>query len=589
MKKPFSGTESATIKKILRLLKADTPFIILSLLFAAVSIVLSLYVNVLVGRAVDFMVGKGEVDLAGVEKCVLKIGICILISAAFNYLMNLILNKIAYKTVKTLRNSLFSKLQTVSISYIDRHSPGDMISRLINDIEQISDGLILSFAQLFSGVVTIVTTLVFMLRLDYKITIIVVIATPVTLIIAKFIAKSTYKYFVKQTKENGELSALCEENITGIAVIKAFGKEDEVLRKLNASGERLRAASTSAVFFSSTVNPTTRIINGIIYAAVGVVGAITVINGKFYVQGGLTVGLLSSFLAYANQFSKPFNEISGVLAEFQGALSGAARVFDVLETENESELTEAEDTFEAEGNVTIDNISFSYNPEVPLIENFSADVKKGMRVAIVGPTGCGKTTFINLLMRFYDVDRGKISIDGKDCLHITRDAIHRNYGMVLQETWLRSGTIRENIALGNEKADTEQITEAARLCHAHNFIMRLEKGYDTVISNDSQLLSYGERQLICIARLMLSHPPMLILDEATSSIDTRTEIRVQQGFARLMKGKTSFIVAHRLSTIKNCDIIIVMKDGKIIEKGSHCELLASGGFYRELYEAQGVL
>lgn len=584
-KKQKSGSDKATIKKLLALLKGDIFKIVLALLLSGVSIVLTLYVNVVIGKAVDYMIGKDTVDNIGVRNSCIIIACCVIAAALLNYLVKVMLDKIAYKTVKTLRESLFEKLQRVPVSYIDRNRPGDMIARLINDIDQISDGLILSFAQLFSGVVTILGTLVFMLVLDPLITLIVLFASPVTLFVANFIARSIHKYFTRQSAINGDLSAVADEAISGITVLKSFSIEDVYRKKLAEKGEKLRKASTSAVFFSSTVYPTTRLINGIIYAAIGVAGALTVVkHGNL--PGGLTIGLLSSFLAYASKFTMPFNEISGVLAEFQGALAGAGRVFEVIEEKDETEREGADDAFISEGGVSIENVSFSYTPDVPLIRDFSLDVKPGQRVAIVGPTGCGKTTFINLLMRFYDVKDGSIKMDGTDSRDITRSALRKNYGMVLQETWLRSGTVRDNIAIGKPDATDEEIIYAATLAHADSFIKKLENGYDTKVSDDIAKLSYGQKQLICIARLMLTSPPMLILDEATSSIDTRTEIKVQLGFKKLMNGRTSFIVAHRLSTIKNCDVIVVMKDGRIIEQGTHDELIAHEGFYKELYESQ---
>ena len=585
MKRSDKNISYDIIKRLAKLLRGDLGILTLALFFAAVSIVGSLYINVAVGRAIDCMVSEGNVDFAGVGHQVLVILICVALAAGFNYIMTLMLGRVAYRTVRTLRNSVFSKLQRVPVSYVDERTPGDMISRLINDIEHVSDGLILSFGQLFSGVVTIIVTLVFMFMLDYRITFIVLLAAPLTLLAARFIAESTYKYFVIQSRDNAALTSLAEESISGISVLKAFSLEDMKRGELLAAGEKLKRSQTRAVFYSSTVMPTTRIINGIIYASIGVFGALTVMKGQ-NLPGGLTIGLLSSFLAYATKFSTPFNEISGVFAEFQGAVAGAGRVFEVLdaseETENENALTD----LRAKGSVEISKVAFSYDPAKPLIEGFDLDVREGMRVAIVGPTGCGKTTFINLLMRFYDVDSGSISIAGNDIRGVTRDTVHSNYGMVLQETWLRQGTVRDNIAIGKPDATMEEIVEAAKLARAHSFIEKLEKGYDTPVSDDLSRLSYGQKQLICIARLMLTSPPMLILDEATSSIDTRTEIKIQQGFKKLMRGRTSFIVAHRLSTIKNCDVIVVMKDGRIVEKGTHESLLSRDGFYRELYMSQ---
>ena len=585
MKRKEKNLSGITIRRLTKLLRRDLWVLAAALVFAAISIISSLYINVAVGRAIDCMVSEGSVDMGGVVNQAVVILVCLAVAAVFNYVMTVMLSRVAYKTVALLRNKVFSKLQRVPVSYVDRRTPGEMISRLINDIEQVSDGLILSFGQLFSGIVTITGTLVFMFILDYRITLIVLLATPLTLLVAKFIADSTYKYFVVQTGDNASLTSVAEESISGISVLKAFSLEDMKRRELRAAGEKLRASQTKAVFFSSTVMPTTRIINGIIYASIGVFGALTVMKGQ-NLPGGLTIGLLSSFLAYATKFSTPFNEISGVFAEFQGALAGAGRVFEVLDAEEETEKPDAISDLKAKGDVDIRGVAFSYDPSRPLIEDFDLDVREGMRVAIVGPTGCGKTTFINLLMRFYDVERGSISVDGRDIRDITRDSIHSNYGMVLQETWLRQGTVKDNIAIGKPDATMDEIVEAAKLARAHGFIEKLEKGYDTPVSDDLAKLSYGQKQLICIARLMLTSPPMLILDEATSSIDTRTEIKIQQGFIKLMRGRTSFIVAHRLSTIKNCDVIVVMKDGKIVEKGTHESLLSHDGFYRELYMSQ---
>lgn len=564
------------------LLRSSMPLIVFALLLAAASVLLSLYVNVVIGRAVDLMIGKGASDMAGIRRCVLVIAACILFSVLFHWLMNLILNRIAFSTVKRLRQMVFEKIQRIPVRYVDDTQPGEIISRVVNDIEQISDGLIMGFAHLFTGVVTVLGTLGFMFSLDYRIAPIVVVITPLTLLVARFIAKNTYRYFRRQSEANGALTANAEEAIGGISVIRAFSKEKMTMEKFCEYNEQLRDMGVKAVFFSSTVNPTTRLINGIVYAGLGVLGAFAVLANF------MTVGLLSSFLAYANQFTKPFNEISGVIAEFQGALASAARVFEILDLEEVKEKETAAEVFAADGSVAIDGIDFSYSAEKELIRDFSIDVKAGQRIAIVGPTGCGKTTFINLLMRFYDVDSGDIALNRErvSIYDMTRDALRQNYGMVLQETWLRSGTIRENIAMGKPNATEEEIEEAAKQAYAHGFISRLPDGYNTVIADDGGNLSQGQKQLLCIARLMLALPPMLILDEATSSIDTRTEIKVQKAFARMMKGRTSFVVAHRLSTISESDCIIVMDKGRIIEQGTHEELLAKKGFYRELYESQ---
>lgn len=572
----------SNLKRILFLLKKSSAAIVVALVFAAISVILAQYVNVVVGETIDCMIGKGNVDTAGVKKGIIIIGVCILISAVFQWVMNLILNKVAFTMVRDLRKAAFEKLQRVPVSYADRTQPGDTISRLVNDIEQVSDGLIMGFAKLFTGVVTIGATLVFMLTLNWKIALVVILVTPLTLFVARFIASNTFKYFKLQTEANGALSSIIEESVSGISVIKAFSKEEDRIKDFDEKNKRLQETGLKAVFFSSTVNPTTRLINGIVYAALGVLGAFSVMSG------GMTVGLLSSFLAYANQFTKPFNEISGVVAEFQSALASAGRVFELLDSEEVTEREGAVTEFDADGNVKLCDVAFSYDPEVELIKDFDLDVKSGQRIAVVGPTGCGKTTFINLLMRFYDVNSGDILLNREkhSVYDMTRSALRENYGMVLQETWLREGTIRDNIAMGKPDATDEEIINAAKLAYAHGFITRFPDEYDTVIADDGGNLSQGQKQLICIARLMLALPPMLILDEATSSIDTRTEIKVQKAFAELMKGRTSFVVAHRLSTISESDCIIVMDNGRIVEKGTHEELINRKGFYHDLYYSQ---
>ena len=568
----------STMKQIFRYVKKHTFFVILSILFAAVSVVLTLYVPVLIGEAVDLIVGPDEVDFAGITKILITIGVCIGLTGLAQWIMNVCNNRITYHVVHDIRESAFDKLEKLPLSYLDTKTQGDVVSRIITDVDQFADGLLMGFTQFFTGVVTIVGTLLFMLTIHPGITVVVIVITPVSLFVAAFIAKRTYSMFQLQSKTRGEQTALIDEMIGGQKVVQAFGREDEVLTEFDEINERLRSCSLRATFFSSLTNPCTRFVNSLVYAAVGIAGAVLAISG------GISVGQLTSFLSYANQYTKPFNEISGVVTELQNALACAARIFDFINAKPES--ADVENTVEADGHVELSNVDFSYVPERPLIRDFNLKVEPGQRVAIVGPTGCGKTTVINLLMRFYDVKNGSIKIAGKDIRKITRKNLRTSFGMVLQDTWLRAGTIRDNIAMGKPDATLEEVIEAAKASHAHSFIKRLPQGYDTVIGEDGGSLSQGQKQLLCIARVMLCLPPMLILDEATSSIDTRTEIRIQKAFATMMKGRTSFIVAHRLSTIMEADVILVMKDGNIIEQGNHESLLAQGGFYKTLYESQ---
>lgn len=568
----------STMKQIFQYVKKHTFFVILSILFAAVSVVLTLYVPILIGDAVDLIIEPGKVDFAGITKILITIAACIGLTGLAQWIMNVCNNRITYHVVHDIRESAFDKLEKLPLSYLDTKTQGDVVSRIITDVDQFADGLLMGFTQFFTGVVTIVGTLLFMLTIHPGITVVVIVITPVSLFVAAFIAKRTYSMFQLQSKTRGEQTALIDEMIGGQKVVQAFGREDEVLAQFGEINERLRSSSLRATFFSSLTNPCTRFVNSLVYAAVGIAGAALAISG------GISVGQLTSFLSYANQYTKPFNEISGVVTELQNALACAARIFEFINAEPESE--DVPDTIEADGYVELSDVEFSYVPEKPLIRDFNLKVQPGQRIAIVGPTGCGKTTVINLLMRFYDVKNGSIEIAGKDIRNITRKNLRTSFGMVLQDTWLRAGTIRENIAMGKPDATLEEIIEAAKASHAHSFIKRLPQGYDTVIGEDGGSLSQGQKQLLCIARVMLCLPPMLILDEATSSIDTRTEIRIQKAFATMMKGRTSFIVAHRLSTIMEADVILVMKDGNIIEQGNHESLLKQGGFYKTLYESQ---
>ena len=573
----------ATLKKVLHYMKHYIPLLVLSIILATVSVALTLYFPIITGKAIDLILAKGKVDFDGIIALAKQGVIVILITAVAQWVMNMANNRMTYNIVRDIRKDAFDKIEKLPFSYIDSHSHGDMVSRIISDVDTFADGLLMGFTQLFTGVATIVGTLLFMLSIHIKITLVVVILTPLSLFVASFIAKRTYSMFRLQSKTRGEQTALIEEMIGNQKVVQAFNHEDEALEEFDEINERLQKYSLRATFFSSIVNPSTRFINSIVYAAVGITGAFAVI-----LTGGVfTVGNLSCFLSYANQYTKPFNEISGVVTELQNALACAARIFELIE--EPSEIPDDADAYvlkEADGTVDIDNVYFSYVPEQHLIEDFNLHVKPGQRIAIVGPTGCGKTTLINLLMRFYDTNSGKIEVSGHDIMHMTRQSLRANYGMVLQETWLKKGTIRDNICMGKPDATEEEMIAAAKASHAHSFIKRLPKGYDTMITEDGGNLSQGQKQLLCITRVMLCLPPMLILDEATSSIDTRTEIRIQKAFLTMMQGRTSFIVAHRLSTIREADVILVMKDGKIIEQGNHETLLARNGFYAKLYNSQ---
>ena len=577
MKKPSS------LKRIAVFIKPDIKYIVFSAVLSLVTVGLTLYFPILIGRAIDCIVKKGDVDFVSLKKYLLKACICVVLNAAFQWLMSTFNNRITFKTVKRMRETVFDKLQKLPVSYIDSHPHGDIVNRMISDIDTFADGLLMGFTQFFTGVMTILGTLIFMFALNFYIALAVVVITPVSLFVAKFISGKTYSMFNDQSILRGKQTTVIEETVTGAKVLKAFGYEDKMLERYNAVSEDLKKASVKAIFFSSLVNPSTRLINNFVYAAVGAFGALSVIG----VLGGssITVGILSSFLNYANQYTKPFNEISGVITELQNAIACANRVFDFLDAESISDDSECPVLGEVKGNVEIKDVSFSYSPEKPLIKDFNLSVKNGSRVAIVGPTGCGKTTVINLLMRFYDVDSGTIYVDGVNTKDVTRKSLRKNFGLVLQDTFIKNGTVYENISVGNPAASKEEIIAAAKAAHAHGFITRLKNGYDTVISDEGSL-SLGQRQLISIARVMLCIPPMLILDEATSSIDTRTELRIQSAFNKMMQGRTSFIVAHRLSTIREADIILVMKDGNIIETGNHEQLLKKKGFYYNLYNSQ---
>lgn len=570
------------LKKVLDHIGKYKIFLLLSIVLAAISVILTLYIPILTGQAVDCIVGPGAVDFDGIRAILKEMAVIIVITAVVQWLMNTCNNKIAYQVVRDVRDEAFKKLQILPLKYIDGHSHGDIVSRIIADVDQFSDGLLLGFTQLFTGVVTIIGTLIFMFSINVSTTIVVVILTPLSFFIAGFIAKRTFSMSKLQSETRGEQTALIDEMIGNEKVVKAFNHEPQVMEQFEEINGRLQKASVKAIFFSSLTNPCTRFVNSLVYAGVGILGAFLAIRGR------ISVGQLTSFLSYANQYTKPFNEISGVVTELQTALACAGRVFEFIE--EEPQIPEAENAAvltAPKGNITMQNVNFSYNPEQKLIQNFNLEVKSGQRVAIVGPTGCGKTTVINLLMRFYDVNSGSIRIDGVDIRDMTRKSLRNSFGMVLQETWLHAGTIRENIVMGKPDATDEEVVAAAKAAHAHSFIKRLPMGYDTVITEDGGSLSQGQKQLLCITRVMLCLPPMLILDEATSSIDTRTEIKISQAFNMMMKGRTSFIVAHRLSTIREADIILVMKDGNIIEQGNHETLLnKENGFYAKLYNSQ---
>ena len=575
-----------TLKKVLVYVRRYIPLIVISVITAATSVGLTLYVPVLAGNAIDLIVGEGNVDLAGIGDILLKIAIFVGITAVVQWIMNTVNNRITYHVVRDVRNEAFGKLERLPLSYLDVHPVGETVNRIIADADQFADGLLMGFTQLFTGVVTILATLIFMLLISWKITLAVVVLTPLSLFIARFIAKKTYDMFRLQSETRGEQTAFIDEMIGGQKIVQAFGREEETLKKFDEINDRLFKCSLRATFFSSITNPSTRFVNNVVYAAVALTGALTCV-ATVGAAVPFTVGQLSVFLSYANQYTKPFNEISGVITELQNALACASRLFQLIEEEPQTPDKEnAVVLTDPKGRVSLENVYFSYVPEKKLIEDLNLNVKPGQRVAIVGPTGCGKTTVINLLMRFYDVNSGTVKVEDIDIRDMTRSSLRKNYGMVLQETWLRAGTVKENIAMGKPDATDEEIIAAAKASHAHGFIKRLPKGYDTVIGEDGGSLSQGQKQLLCIARVMLCLPPMLILDEATSSIDTRTEIKIQQAFARLMEGRTSFIVAHRLSTIKEADVILVMKEGHIIEQGDHESLIEKGGFYAKLYNSQ---
>ena len=573
----------ATLKKVLHYMKHYIPLLVLSIILATVSVALTLYFPIITGKAIDLILAKGKVDFDGIIALAKQGVVVILITAVAQWVMNMTNNRMTYNIVRDIRKDAFDKIEKLPFSYIDSHSHGDMVSRIIADVDTFADGLLMGFTQLFTGLATIIGTLLFMISINIKITLVVVLLTPISLFVASFIAKKTYSMFQLQSKTRGEQTALIEEMIGNQKVVQAFNHEDEALEEFDEINNRLQKYSLRATFFSSLVNPSTRFVNSLVYAAVGITGALAVI-----LKGGaFTVGNLSCFLSYANQYTKPFNEISGVVTELQNALACAARIFELIE--EPAEVADDVDAYvlkEADGTVDIEDVYFSYVPDQHLIEDFNLHVKPGQRIAIVGPTGCGKTTLINLLMRFYDTNSGRIKVSGHDIMHMTRQSLRANYGMVLQETWLKKGTIRDNICMGKPDATEEEMIAAAKASHAHSFIKRLPHGYDTLISEDGGNLSQGQKQLLCITRVMLCLPPMLILDEATSSIDTRTEIRIQKAFLTMMQGRTSFIVAHRLSTIREADVILVMKDGKIIEQGNHETLLAQNGFYANLYNSQ---
>ena len=574
-------SQAATLKEVICRLGRYRIFLVFSILLATVSVALTLYIPKLTGHAVDYVIGKGKVNFPGVIQVMIQIGVCTLVTALAQWLMNVCNNKMTYQMVQDIRNEAFDKIEQLPLKYIDGHPYGEVVSRVIADVDQFSDGLLMGFTQLFTGIATIIGTFCFMLSVNVSITFVVVLITPVSFFVANFIAKRTFRMFRLQSEIRGEQTGLIDEMIGNQKVVQAFGRGEDATERFDEVNKRLQEASLRATFFSSITNPATRFVNSLVYTGVGITGAFAV------VRGAMSVGQLSSFLSYANQYTKPFNEISGVVTEFQNAIACAQRVFTLIDEEPQiPEPEHAVHLTDIDGNVKVEDVSFSYLPGQHLIEDFNLEVKPGQRIAIVGPTGCGKTTLINLLMRFYDVNAGSIKVEDIDIREMTRKSLRAGYGMVLQETWLKTGTIRENIAMGRPDATEEEIVEAAKASHIHNYIRRLPKGYDTWITEDGGGLSQGQKQLLCIARVMLCRPPMLILDEATSSIDTRTEIKIQQAFAKLMEGRTTFIVAHRLSTIREADVILVMKDGKIIEQGNHEVLMKKEGFYHHLYESQ---
>ena len=573
-------TNKATMKRVLKYIRKYTPALVLSLLLAGLTVLLTLYIPILTGNAVDLIIGKGQVDMPGIFAIMKKIAIAMIITAVGQWVMNTCNNYITYHVIRDIRTDAFAKLEILPLKYLDAHAYGDIVSRVIADVDTFADGLLMGFTQLFTGVLTILCTLGFMLVTNVPITLVVVCITPVSFLVAKFIATKTYSMFKEQSETRGEQTSLIEEMIDNQKIVNTFSRGEAVKGQFGEINGRLQKCSLKAIFFSSITNPATRFVNSLVYAGVGVFGALVAI------KGGISVGRLSCFLSYANQYTKPFNEISGVVTELQNALACAARVFELLDADDQIPEAENAAVLQPDGHVQLEDVSFRYLPDRPLIEGLSLDVKPGQRIAIVGPTGCGKTTLINLLMRFYDVNGGSIKVSGTDIRDVTRASLRGSYGMVLQDTWLRAGTVRENIAYGKPDATLDEVVAAAKAAHADSFIRRLPDGYDTVIAEDGGNISQGQKQLLCIARVMLCLPPMLILDEATSSIDTRTEVRIQKAFARMMQGRTSFIVAHRLSTIREADVILVMKDGHIVEQGNHDELLAAGGFYAKLYNSQ---
>ncbi len=575
------GKNKDTMRRVLKFISPYKGKIILMLLMALFTVAFTLYTPILIGEGVDTIIGPGNVKTKALLRILGTLAMVVLGTAVTQWIMNLLTNQVTYGVVQDIRSQAFSHLQEVPVSYIDSNQPGDILSRIVADVSQFSDGLLMGFTQFFTGVITILGTIGFMMSISVKISLIVILLTPVSLFVASFIAGRTFQMFKEQSEKRAEMTSLVEELVGNQKVVQAFSYEERARERFGKVNEELRVCGIKAIFFSSITNPSTRFVNGLVYTSVGIFGAFVVM------RGGMSVGQLTSFLNYANQYTKPFNEISGVVTELENALACAKRIFDFIDTPaQEPDVADAVELEKADGSVNVENISFSYRKEVPLLQNISIDVKPGQRIAIVGPTGCGKTTMINLLMRFYDVDKGQIVVSGHPIRELTRDSLRRNFGMVLQETWLKAGTIRENIAYGKPDASMEEVIQAAKHAHAHSFIKRMPQGYDTVITEDGGNISQGQKQLLCIARVMLMRPTMLILDEATSSIDTRTEIKVQQAFAELMEGRTSFIVAHRLSTIQEADRILVMKDGNIIEQGRHEELLAKGGFYAGLYESQ---